>query len=157
MEIVPIKRRPGQGMASMNRDVCCDDEEGAMKQRPTMQGFRAAPRGEITSGDATRELVPYREAPLVVPRTRWTFVLRPRRWHAVAALVGCVAYHILDTEWSWVLTAAALLLAIVPLRLVRVPVTSPTDRSIATCGCDRCSHGRLTCDPCEECGRPGRM
>ena len=131
-----------------------------MKQRPTMQGFRAAPHSEITSGDATRELVPYREAPLVVPRTRWTIVRRPRRWHDVAALVGCAACHILDTEWSWVLTAAALLLAIVPMRFVRVPVTIPADRSITTCGCDQCSHGRFTCDPCdpcEECGRPGLM
>lgn len=23
------------------------------------------------------------------------------------------------------------------------------------CGCERCGHGRLVCDPCDECGRVG--
>ncbi len=147
---------------------------GTVKRRTTMQVFSVALRGEITSDEAARELAPYREAPLSLPRTRWAIVRRPRRWYDVVSFVGNFACVVAGVEWSWPFLVCALLFSAVPTRLVRVPVKIPKSASLeayidycaaicecrraagdSVCGCERCGHGRLACDPCDECRRTG--
>mgnify|MGYP000225675535 FL=1 len=145
-----------------------------MRRRTTMQVFNAALRGEITSDQAARELAPYREAALVVRGTRWAIVRRPRLWHDVVGLAIAVCCRALGADR---LTVACVALSVgqwAALRLVRVPVKIPADPSFeawrdhvdalrehrrrsgdSICGCERCGHGRLACDPCDECGRTG--
>ena len=127
---------------------------------------------------------PYREATLSVPRTRWGLTWRApdaseRRWTIALCVPGLLSGVLLRVlgELVGVLAVVAVLTvawALAGLRLTRVPVKIPANRSFeawrdrvdalrehrrrsgdSTCGCERCGHGRLECDPRDDCGRTG--
>jgi hypothetical protein len=129
---------------------------------------------------------PYREAALVVPRTRLGLTWRApdaseRRWTIALCVPGLLSGVLLRVlgELVGVLAVVAVLTVawwLAGMRLVRVPVTIPADRSFdawrdhvdalrehrrragdSTCGCERCGHGRLECDACDDCGRTGLL